>query len=478
MVDAVLIASRGPRIAYLTYGSGQYDARTFRMARSAIAAGYDVTVYARWYQGLPLVDERDGYRVVRVPYDWQLAIPGLRGGARRRLADAMTLAAAPAAPEEDGEVEGWTGNDDPGVGVDPTGDGSSVADTPVESGRVRPLPIRLAGRAKRRITRPYRRWWRLLRTFPLYPMGWAAALETTAEPADIWHGMWAGSLPALARLRGRHGGRTIYDSRDVYMQSRDFARAGWPGKAILEWLERRWAAAADRLLTVNAPYAELLAGQLRLPPPPVVMNCPERWSPPSPRPNLIRQSLGLSSDTAVVLYQGGLMTGRGIEQTMEAILEVPGAVLCLLGFGRLRERFAQESATPPFAGRVMLLEPVAPDELLAWTASADVSVMAIQPTSMNHRYTTPQKLFESIAAGVPVVASDLPGMADIVRSSGIGLVCDPTSPPAIAAAIRQILSAPAADRDRLRDHVSGVAHEQYNWETQVDTLLGLYRELR
>lgn len=471
MVDAVLIASRRPRIAYLTYGSGQYDARTFRMARSAIAAGYDVTVYARWSQGLPVIDERDGYRVVRTPFDWRLAIPGLRGAARRRLANAMN----PSVPE--GDVEGWAANDDPALGGDPGGDGSSAAETRSESGRVRPLPIRLAGRIKRRITRPFRRWWRRIRTFPLYPLGWAAALEATAEPADIWHGMWAGSLPALARLRRRHGGRTIYDSRDVYMQSRDFARAGWPGKAILESLERRWAASADRVLTVNAPYADLLAGQLHLPPPPVVMNCPERWSPPSPRPNLIRESLGLSPDTAVVLYQGGLMTGRGIEQTMEAILEVPGAVLCLLGFGGLSERFAQESATPRYAGRVRLLEPVPPDELLEWTASADVSVMAIQPTSMNHRFTTPQKLFESIAAGVPVVTSDLPGMADIVRSTGVGLVCDPTSPAAIASAIRQVLSASVVDRDLLRDHVLGVAHEQYNWEAQVDTLLGIYRQL-
>ena len=387
----------------------------------------------------------------------------------------MTLAIA--GPMPDGNVEGWATNDDPALGGDPDGDGSPAAETLGAAGRVRPLPIRIAGRIKRRITRPFRHWWRRMRTFPLYPMGWAAALEDTAEPADIWHGMWAGSLPALARLRRRHGGRTIYDSRDVYMQSRDFARAGWPGKAILESLERRWAGAADRVLTVNAPYADLLAGQLRLPPPPVVMNCPERWSPPSPHPNLIRESLGLSPDTAVVLYQGGLMTGRGIEQTMEAILEVPGAVLCLLGFGRLSERFAQESATPRYAGRVMLLEPVPPDELLEWTASADISVMAIQPTSMNHRYTTPQKLFESIAAGVPVVASDLPGMAHIVRSTGVGLVCDPTSPMAIAAAIRQVLSAPAVDRDLLRDHVLRVAHEQYNWEAQVGTLLGLYRQL-
>ncbi|MEO5884130.1 MAG: hypothetical protein ABIQ58_01240, partial [Candidatus Limnocylindrales bacterium] len=80
---------RAPRIAYLSFSSGEYDARTMRMARSAIAAGYHVSVYTRWHPGLPAVEERDGYRLVRVPFDWQLAIPGLRGGARRRAAAAM-----------------------------------------------------------------------------------------------------------------------------------------------------------------------------------------------------------------------------------------------------------------------------------------------------------------------------------------------------------------------------------------------------
>ena len=64
-------------------------------------------------------------------------------------------------------------------------------------------------------------------------MGWAIALEEVVEPADVWHGMWAGSLPALARMRGRHGGRTVYDSRDVFMHSRKFARLGRPGRYLL-----------------------------------------------------------------------------------------------------------------------------------------------------------------------------------------------------------------------------------------------------
>ena len=97
-----------------------------------------------------------------------------------------------------------------------------------------------------------------------------------------------------------------------------------------------------------------------------------------------------------------------------------------------------------------LLPAVPPDDLLAWVVSADVVAMPIQPTTLNHRLTTPNKLFEAMAAGVPVVASDLPGMADIVRESGRGLLVDPTDPHGIAAAISRILDAPAGRARGLR----------------------------
>lgn len=454
-----------PRIAYLSYSSGVYDARTFRMARSAIEAGYHVTVYTRWHPGLPPVEERDGYRLIRVPFEWQLAVPGLRDGARRRAAAAMAEVDLVA---ETGEEPSDSDGQGPDEIITPP---SLLASTAIR------LPRRLAGRVRRRLLRPWNRWWRLVKVFPLRPLGWAAALEDVVEPADIWHGMWAGSLPALERMRRRHGGRTIYDSRDVYMQSRDFAKAGRPGRTILERLERRWAQRADRVLTVNEPYADLLVEQLRIPRPPVVMNCPETWDPPVPRPDLIREALGLPADTRVALYQGQLMSDRGIEQTMEAILDAPDTVLALLGFGPWLSKLTRETAEPPFAGRVMLLPPVPPSELIPWTASADVAVMAIQPTSLNHLHTTPQKFFESVAAGVPVVASDLPGMAEIVQSTGVGLVADPTSPTAIAAAIREIVSAPPAEREALRGHVLSIAHGRYNWEAQLATLFGVYRDL-
>jgi glycosyltransferase involved in cell wall biosynthesis len=466
--DGHLAGPARPRLAILSFSSGVFDARSFRLARSALDAGYEVTIYARLEPGLPAVEQRDGYRLVRVPADWRLAVPGLRSGARRRAA-ALLAEAGPAALVVEDATDGEP--------VDPSDDTGDPAGAPLQEPTAGEASVGLMGRVLRRMRRPFGRWRRLVRMFPMRPLGWAVALEAVVEPADIWHGMWAGSLPALERMRRGYGGRTVYDSRDVYMESRDFARLEWPLRPILAGLERRWARSADAVLTVNDLYADTLASQLGVRRPPVVMNCPARWSPPAPPPDLIRATLALPADIDVVLYQGQLISERGIEQAMDAILEVPGAVLVLLGFGRWAGRYGGLAAEPPYRDRVFVLPPVTPDELLAWTASADVMIMPIQPTTLNHRMTTPQKLFEAIAAGVPVVVSDLPGMARIVSENGIGERCDPTSARSIAEAIRRVLAAPPPDRQALRRHVLDVAHEQFNWETQVDAVFALYRTI-
>ncbi len=178
-----------------------------------------------------------------------------------------------------------------------------------------------------------------------------------------------------------------------------------------------------------------------------------------------------------MLYQGGVLSDRGIEQGMDAILAVPDAIFAIMGVGGQTHPVRARAASAPYRDKVRFVDPVPPDELLDWTASADVSLMAIQPTSLNHRLTTPQKLWESIAAGVPVVASDLPGMAAVVREIGAGALVDPTDPGAIARGIREVLDAPEADRLEQRTRILRAAAERYAWEAQVDTLMAIYADL-
>ena len=233
--------------------------------------------------------------------------------------------------------------------------------------------------------------------------------------------------------------------------------------------------ASARVITVNDAYADVMAERLRVPRPLVVMNCSYRYEPAEPRERRFHDRFGLPPDEKVVLYHGGLFPHRGIEQLLDAIAGLrPGISLVLMGYGVLEPEFRRRSTEPSLAGRVWMMNAVPPAELLDWVACADVVAMPIQASTLNHRLTTPNKLFEAMAAGVPSVVSDLPGMASIVRETGCGILIDPEDVTAIARAIESIVDLPQADWDDWRRRCLAAAHDRYSWETQVERLVAEY----
>jgi glycosyltransferase involved in cell wall biosynthesis len=208
--------------------------------------------------------------------------------------------------------------------------------------------------------------------------------------------------------------------------------------------------------------------------PVVVWNGPARWERPDPPPRLLHERLGLAAGTPVVLQLGALQPHRGLDELVDAMAEVPDAVLAIVGDGPQRAALEARAAALPYRDRIRFMGPASPDEILPLTASADVSVMPVQGSTLNHRLNTPTKLFDAMGAGTPVVASDLPGMALIVRETGCGVLCDPSSPRDIARAIREVLEAPPERRRAFSEAGLRAARETYAWDRQVETLLALH----
>ena len=399
------------------------DSRSWKLARSLAAAGDAVTVVARELDDLPESEQRDGFALVRIaqprPLAW-LPAPGL--------------------PPAHQATTGWL--------------------------------ARLGGRLRNSVGRAAQAFRYLLLT-----RQWAARIASVVPGADVWQSEGLITLPVALRLRQKLGGRVVYDSRDLHVESVGFARLPRPWRRLLGWRERRWGQAADAVVTVSQPYAEVLERSIGRTPT-IVMNGPIAWERPAQPPRLFHERLGLDSRTRVVLYLGAITAHRGVEQLIEAIPLVDRAVLVVIGDGPLKARCHDLAMASAARDLVHFLPAAPPDQILPLTAAADVSAMPVIGTTLNHRLNTPTKLFDAMGAGTPVVASDLPGMGPIVRDSGCGVLCDPTSPVDIARAIHEIVDASDERRLAYREACLAAAAGTYAWERQVERLLALYEQIR
>lgn len=451
--------------------SGEFDSRTYRIATTLLARGHRVTVLARLQPGLAEVEDHPaGYRIIRLQIRALDGLPGrsLVAATRRHLAVGGGSADDAARPRPGTPAV-------PGAPVPPV-----TATSRAGSSLVR-VPVTLFGGfgARRWLMALARRFVRaLVRRFavPFTIRAHIRAAVAIAPAADLYHGMAYMGIPVALALGRRHRAPVVYDARDIYLEARRLSRTRGLERWAFARAERGWAGRASQVITVNDDYADQLEDRLRIRRPLVVMNCSYRFDPPEPRERRFHELLGLERTVPLVLYHGGFFPERGIEQLMAAIVDVPGAVLVLMGYGLLWPQVREWAAEPRFGGRVRLVPAVPPHELHDWLACADIAAMPIQPTTLNHRLSTPNKLFEAMAAGVPVVASDLPGMARIVSATGCGILCEGTDPSSIGAALRALVDDPAA-RIAMGERGLAAAHGQYNWERQADILLAAYGRL-
>ena len=418
------------RVAILINNTYEADARAWKTAVSLGKAGYLVTVIARWGPGLATTEQLDHHTVTRV-----------------RQPQSLSWLPAPSLPE--------TGDDGRG---------------PISGVRRR---IRdTIGRAAQAL-----RYLRMSRA-------WSKTIAEQVEPADVWQAESVITLSLAVSLRRHFGGLVVYDANDIDSEAGRMARLPGPWKQLLRRHERRLARAADAVVTVSEPYAQILERLLGRPVDAVVRNAAvvadddaEPMAADVARSDRFHEQFQLPPERRIVLYIGQVMRGRGLRQLFEAISLVGDADLVVAGFGPDYERYRTIAAALPHADRIHFAGSVTPADIPEWTRGADVSAMPVQPDTLNHRFNTPTKLYDAIGVGVPVVASKLPGISPIVNETGCGVLCDPTDPVDVARAIREIIEAPEDQRLALRLRCLAAARDKYSWQHQVRDLLRVYHEL-
>lgn len=293
--------------------------------------------------------------------------------------------------------------------------------------------------------------------------------------ADVYHAHDLNNLEVAYKAARVTDARLVYDAHELFSEMANrwvrLKRGAWSR------LEKRLLPQAGLSITVNELIAEEMARRYNAPLPLVLLNCPDPPAAfdPSAHHDLISKRLHLDPSRKIVLYQGWMSEGRGLENLVRAAgLLDAGASVVFMGYGDYQASL-EKLAAAESPGRVYFLPSVPQRDLLAYCASADVGVIPYQAVDLNNYYSSPNKLFDFIQARVPVVASDLPFLRKVIAGHDIGVVARLNSPQTYAAALNSVLALPDGGV-QLRANLAAVA-PQYTWATQARKLVDAYARL-
>jgi len=278
------------------------------------------------------------------------------------------------------------------------------------------------------------------------------------------HSLWV--LPVGVLLKWLTGCRLVYDAHELETETIGTSAKRKCISVRLERLCMRWI---DLLIVVSPGietwYRERYGACI---PAVTVLNAPYYQKPISSQ--RLAQALGLPCDAKIVLYQGMLAASRGIEPLLDAApaLKAVGYELVFMGDGPLAEKIRKKSKQ----GFCHWHPAVNSDSLLEYTASAYFGVHPIQGCCLNHALCLPNKMFEYLMAGLPVLVSNLPEMRQILENQGVAMCLDKWSQQEIILALETLQTM----RDRNFDNRIAKFTKIYNWQQQEIVMLKAYEQ--
>jgi glycosyltransferase involved in cell wall biosynthesis len=302
--------------------------------------------------------------------------------------------------------------------------------------------------------------------------GIATVLRT---PADIYHASEITALPACylaARLRRKP---LVFETHEYPLVQPHITRR-WLLHALSVRLLRAMMPGCAGVIVVSPPIATHMQRQFGGPLATTVRNIPPYSAPRSS--NRLRERLGLSASTRIALYQGGIQENRSLEVLIRAATYLsPDVVVVMMGDGPLTGALQDMIVSEGMSDRVKMIPAVPYRELISWTTSADLGLLVLRPDfSTSIKYCLPNKLFEYLMAGVPVLASSLDAVADILHTYDVGAVVPSVEPQHVGEAIGAMLTDQVA-LARMRKNALLAAQQDLRWETERDRLVEMYRGL-
>jgi len=297
--------------------------------------------------------------------------------------------------------------------------------------------------------------------------------EALKQPADIIVAHDLSMLAPAHKVAKENQAMLVYDSHELYAEQEFSHRE----KMLWCAVEDKYIRDCDLVITVNQSIAEELEHRYHIETPLVIRNCEMLPEPLPSNEKLFHRVFLLDGDALVILYQGGISPNRNLHTLIKMMEHVDDSNvhLVFLGDGQYKASLKKLVNKLRLQKNIHFHAAVSQRELLQYTVSADIGIIPYQANCLNNKYCTPNKLFEFVIAGLPVIATDLPELNRILYKYKIGVTTDTSSPEPLSAVICEFFS----DDEKRQQciHAVKVTRLQLNWQQEQQGLIDAYREL-
>ncbi|HFJ9420082.1 glycosyltransferase [Bacillus cereus group sp. BfR-BA-01446] len=286
---------------------------------------------------------------------------------------------------------------------------------------------------------------------------------------DIYHSNDLNTLPQgfiCAKVLRRK--KLIYDSHEVQT-----SRTGYNSN-IYGIMEKFFIKFCDVMIMENhtrAKYTEELYGFY----PKVIHNYPFVSRPEQSKSIDLHGLLEISRDEPILLYQGGIQVGRGLDKLVQAVPLFKRGVVVFIGDGRIKPELQQIVQDMELEDRVKFLPKVPVQDLIHYTKNAYLGFQVLNNVCFNHYSASSNKLFEYVMSGIPVVACSFPEIQGVVEKENIGICVDSHDPVSIAEGVNYLLDHPK-EREIMKVNCFS-SRKKYNWNEEKKMFINIYKEV-
>lgn len=253
----------------------------------------------------------------------------------------------------------------------------------------------------------------------------------------------------------------VYDSHEYFTEVPELINRP-KVKHVWEWLEQKMVPGIKNAYTVCDSIAKIYTEKYGTPFK-VVRNIPVSKDIPIHKKN---------SSEKIILYQGAVNIGRGLEQAILAMKFIESAKLIIAGDGDIKPQLEKLVEKEKLQNRVEFIGRLSIEELTKLTPQADLGLSIEEDLGLNYRFALPNKLFDYIQSQVPVLVTNLPEMAAIVKQYQIGEITNSLEPKELAGKINDALFN-SEKREKWKESLK-VAAKELTWEKEERILREIY----